>query len=67
MVVQRSPESSARGAAILGWLALGEAASYEAVQVDDPVQPDPALFALYQDRFRAFCSLNDRLQNSSGS
>jgi gluconokinase len=65
VVVPRSSESSARGAAILGWLALGAADSYEAfAQPEDRLYPDYDIFHFYQDRFKAFCALNDHLQSA---
>ncbi len=63
VVVPRSSESSARGAAILGWLALGLAQSYEAfAQAENRVQPDIKKYPLYQQRYAAFSSLNRHLQ-----
>ncbi len=63
VVVPRSSESSARGAAIMGWLALGAADRYEDfAQPEHLVNPDDELVSLYQGRFKAFCSLNHHLQ-----
>jgi gluconokinase len=66
VVVPDSPESSARGAAVLGWLALGQADSYEpffsAVGYQELLVPHEDMHRFYQKRFDAFCSLNDRLQ-----
>lgn len=67
VVVPPSPESSARGAAILGWLALGMADNYAAFAQPESAaesarQPDPAMHAFYQPRYAAFSSLIDHLR-----
>lgn len=63
VVVPRSPESSARGAAIIGWLALGATDDYTAfAQPEDLLQPDMAIHTLYQERYDAFCALNHHIQ-----
>lgn len=65
VAIPDSTESSARGAAILGWLSLGYARTYSdfasgASQVQDP---NPALFESYQSYYQQFCDLNTQLQN----
>ncbi|MCC7206673.1 MAG: gluconokinase [Anaerolineae bacterium] len=66
VVAPHSPESSARGAAVLGWMALGAADSYaHFAQPESLLDPDPARQALYRERFEAFCRLNARLQPES--
>jgi len=63
VVVPRSPESSARGAAIVGWRALDAADDYTAfAQPEDLLQPDMALHALYRERYDVFCTLNQHMQ-----
>jgi gluconokinase len=63
VIVPRLTESSARGAAILGWLALGLADSYEAFSLPEVrLSPVTDAHALYQQRYKAFCSLNQQLQ-----
>lgn len=63
IVQPQSPESSARGAAILAWLALGAADSYTAfAQPETRLHPDPALHSLFQKRFDTFCALNQHIQ-----
>jgi gluconokinase len=63
VVLPHSPEGSARGAAILGWLALGLADSYEAfAQPETPLPPDAPTHAYYEERFAVFCSLNHHLR-----
>lgn len=64
IVVPHGAESSARGAAILGLLALGLAPDYAAFDRPDVLlQPDPVIHDLYQERFDAFCSINSRLRS----
>jgi gluconokinase len=59
----RSPESSARGAAILGWLTLGHGTDYEDFrQPQDLLYPDAENHAVYQRGYKRFCSLNHHLQ-----
>ncbi|MCC6613205.1 MAG: gluconokinase [Anaerolineae bacterium] len=63
VVVPRSPESSARGAAIVGWLALDATRDYAAfAQPEDLLQPDMAIHAIYRERYDAFCTLNQHMQ-----
>ncbi|MCA9907024.1 MAG: hypothetical protein KC519_00120, partial [Anaerolineae bacterium] len=63
VVVPRSPESSARGTAIVGWLALGEADDYHNFdQPEDLLQPDMTIHSLYQERYDVFCALNHHMQ-----
>lgn len=65
VVVPHSAESSARGAAILGWIALGFADSYARfAQPETLLTPDPERHDVYRQRFDEFCSLNARLQSS---
>jgi gluconokinase len=65
IVVPLSPESSARGAAILAWMALGMAGSYaQFAQPETLLPPDPELHNLYRGRFDAFCRVNARLSSS---
>lgn len=68
VIKPESPESSARGAAILGWLALGAARSdAEFERAESQIMPDAALRGFYQDRYNAFCELNQHMQTLSGS
>ncbi|MBL8155665.1 MAG: gluconokinase [Anaerolineae bacterium] len=68
VVKPESAESSARGAAILGWLALGAARSdAEFARTEAQIVPDSSLQSLYQARYDAFCELNQRIQTLSGS
>jgi gluconokinase len=63
VIVPRMTESSARGAAILGWLALGLADGYEAFsQPEELLDPVTDVHTFYQQRYEAFCSLNQHLQ-----
>jgi gluconokinase len=63
VVVPPSPESSARGAAIVGWLALGLADSYSAfAQPETARQPDLRTHDIYRSRFAAFSSLIKHLR-----
>lgn len=63
VIVPPSPESSARGAAILAWLALGAAERYSTfAQPVIRLEPDLALHPVYESRFAAFCALNEHLQ-----
>lgn len=65
VVIPQSSESSARGAAILGWLALGQAkdyAEFHASEAEPVLSPDSELHAYYQQKYEAFCALNKRLQ-----
>lgn len=65
VVVPRSAESSASGAAIVGWLALGTAAGYsEFAQQETLIVPDEAIHAVYQERFAVFCALNERIHRA---
>ena len=58
--VPTSTESSARGAAILGWLALGEGDDYAAFRRGAyQLLPDNKTHAFYQTKFQDFCNLND--------
>jgi gluconokinase len=55
-------ESSARGAAILGWLALGAADGYAAfAQAQPAVSADARQRAVYARQYEAFCSLHRKL------
>ncbi|MCB9453045.1 MAG: gluconokinase [Anaerolineaceae bacterium] len=69
VVVPSTAESSSRGAAIMGWIALGQADSYAAFAPpeDHLIQPNGDTHALYQRRYAAFCSLNQQLQNFANS
>ncbi len=63
VIVPPSPESSSRGAAILGWLTLGLAESYESfAQPGTKIVPYDLHHALYEKRYKAFCLLNQQLQ-----
>ena len=67
VVVPPALESSSRGAAILGWIALGQADNYaEFAQPEiNLITPDANRHSFYQQRYEAFCSLNQHLQNFS--
>ncbi|NWF69151.1 MAG: gluconokinase [Chloroflexi bacterium] len=63
VVVPQSSESSARGAAILGWLALGAAADYAAfAQPEHALLPDAGRHTLYTERCAAFNALYEQMQ-----
>jgi gluconokinase len=63
-----SPESSARGAAILGWLALGAARNdAEFGRPEAQIVPDSSLQSLYHARYDAFCELNQHMQTLNRS
>jgi gluconokinase len=69
VVVPPSSESSARGAAIVGWLALGHGQDYStfyptAAQQEASLTPDADLHTLYQQKYATFCALNDRLHDA---
>jgi gluconokinase len=61
--------SSARGAAIVGWLALGRGQDYStffpnAAQQEASLTPDADLHRLYQQKYATFCALNDLLHDA---
>lgn len=63
VIVPPSPECSSRGAAILGWLTLGLAESYESfAQPGTQIAPDDLHRSLYEKRYKAFCLLNQQFQ-----
>lgn len=63
VVIPRSSESSARGAAILGWLTLGAADSYRSFsQPEELLSPDSETQTFYQQHYQKFCSLHHHLQ-----
>lgn len=64
IVVPHGAESSARGAAILGLLALDLAADYADFDRPDVLlQPDPDIHDRYAERFNAFCTITARLRS----
>lgn len=65
VAIPDSAESSARGAAMLGWLALGHAEKYDdfASGASQVRQPDPTLYENYQHIYQRFCKLNEQLRN----
>ena len=68
VMVPQTPESSARGAAIVGWLALGHGQDYntfhpQAAEQEEQIIPDTALHTFYRQKYQEFCALNDRVQS----
>ncbi len=63
VIVPPSAESSARGAAILGWLALGHGQNYASFhpQVKHALIPTPELHASYQKKYQTFCAFVERI------
>ncbi len=66
-VLPASQEGSARGAAMLGWIALGAADDYHRFQDESAVRifPNSENHALYQERYRLFCSLVEHISSFS--
>ncbi|MBK9124537.1 MAG: gluconokinase [Chloroflexi bacterium] len=63
VVVPASPESSARGAAIIGLMALGLADSYAPfAQPETLLHPNPDNHAAYARYFERFCEVNAQMQ-----